>query len=1647
MAFRAVRVVLGCVLLTTCSTDSFAPRPPIRGEVDFGSLLALRDFPIAVDEIEVILRRSDESVAFQRTLTASDFTTNGGGYRVPIDVELKDSPETFALHAEVRAAGITYYEVNSTVTATLGLTVTTDPLVPTYVGPGSVADSVRLSLTPSTTTPGVAVTALAEVFFGGNVISGVPVSIETNDSTAITITRPGLATAAILPGAGANGSYTIIARTPTGLTRSATLTVTAVATTVDSLVIVSNATQSAVVNQLVSSIPMVRVLDGNNQPVANAVVTFTVTSGNGSITGGTATSDTEGDAQLGSWRLGQTAGANSVQAAVSGVTPVTFTATGTPTAVLSIVKVSGDAQTDSVGRQLPQPLVAEVRDSFANPVPNQAYSWAATDGTLGTPTGTTNAQGRASTTWTLGSLQATPTATITAGAVQTIFTATPLFGAPTILLSWAGVPGVGIGLTSTVNVNVSVAPQARLAIALASSNTGFFTIAAPDTVYINAGSTTGTKVINGVSAGTATLNATAPGYSAGALTVDVQNREISLPPTLNVPYGQTASLPIQLPAPAPAGGVTFTVVSSDPTRISVATPNVTIAAGGQTANATLNGVLPGPAVITVNNPAYTPAQSADTTRAALAFTVGSVNVNPSFGATASIQFQSNNTATAAPVPGIAVTFTSLAPTCVAVQSPQTIPAGQSSVSTTFAYGGSATTPCNTSVIATAPNLTPDTIPVSASPAPTIQLFLNSGNGQVGHQLQEPGSFSLSANNHGGVTVTLTSSNPDVVLSTSTTTVGSTTLQFPILPGAQSAGFNVQSRAATNGTATITASAPGFADTTMVVNVVTPGVEVQGTPPSTTTLAPSTVFYAQVGLPNGQGTSLSRVQNVSPGLAAPVRATFTSESPAVGLIVDSLNTPTGAATGQATIAPGVYYTTTSGVPAGSVAFRPVTAGTDTVTVSLPGFTLMTQSGRREVVVTQPTITAGINSAVASGLQEGGSVTLNNGAQHGGATVTLTSSDPAVLLLSRVQDSAGSASIQVTLPNGSTSFTYYAQAVDGATGTVNVVASEPRFVPDTIAVSVVAPAIELQGVPPTVANLTAPFAVYAQVGIPNGNNTGLARVQNRRGGSTPVTVTFTSDDVGVVRIVDSLNAPTGAASGTAPIRPVFYYTPASGATFGGISLLLAGGGNDTIRVSAPGFTPMSVAKRGITVTQPTLDISVNTTQVGSGLQDGGFVSLSAGNHGGASVTVTSLDPSTILIDTLADGPGHATIVKPLANGQTGFSYYIQALEGKTGTVRLRATEPRFVPDSVDVTAVVPGVELGGVPGTMTTLTPPASFYAQIGILNGQATGLARVQLIRGGAPAALVATMTSTPASVVAVVDSTTAPNGAATATARINKGFYYTPSNGPGTGGTDVRPILNGTATISVSIPGFITASTNGTRQISVSQPGITAGLNFSQIGSGLQEAGSVSLGASNHGGVDVTLTSSDPTIVLLAKDNTTAGAASIQVHLNNGQTNFSFYAQALEGKTGTPTITVSAPGFTNGTTNTQVVQPAIDLQGVPNSWTIAGGDFVTYSQTGVANGQLTGLSRPQYVRPGGPAPITITFTSTNTTIGLMRNSAQGDGASRTAQIGTSGSEYYTPTTVAGGGVAFHPLATGSGTITVSSPGFIVTASPRPIIIQ
>jgi adhesin/invasin len=78
--------------------------------------------------------------------------------------------------------------------------------------------------------------------------------------------------------------------------------------------------------------PSVKVTNALGQGIAGYGVTFVVTGGGGSVTGGSQTTNTDGVATVGSWTLGASPGQNTLEARTPGLTgsPVVFTATGTP---------------------------------------------------------------------------------------------------------------------------------------------------------------------------------------------------------------------------------------------------------------------------------------------------------------------------------------------------------------------------------------------------------------------------------------------------------------------------------------------------------------------------------------------------------------------------------------------------------------------------------------------------------------------------------------------------------------------------------------------------------------------------------------------------------------------------------------------------------------------------------------------------------------------------------------------------------------------------------------------------------------------------------------------------------------------------------------------------------------------------------------------------------------------------------------------------------------------------------------------------------------------------------------------------------------------------------------------------------------------
>ena len=130
-------------------------------------------------------------------------------------------------------------------------------------------------------------------------------------------------------------------------------------------------------------------------------------------------------------------------------------------------------------------------------------------------------------------------------------------------------------------------------------------------------------------------------------------------------------------------------------------------------------------------------------------------------------------------------------------------------------------------------------------------------------------------------------------------------------------------------------------------------------------------------------------------------------------------------------------------------------------------------------------------------------------------------------------------------------------------------------------------------------------------------------------------------------------------------------------------------------------------------------------------------------------------------------------------------------------------------------------------------------------------------------------------------------------------------------------------------------------------PSITVGTLT--VGSGLQDNTSFTLGAPNHGNINVTVTSSNAAL-LVSPNATTAGTGQITIPVLDGVQTVGFYLQGLEGQTGSlsATVTVSAPGFTNGTSTITVVQAALDLQGLPTSTTPLSPSNFVYARVGTA---------------------------------------------------------------------------------------------------
>lgn len=350
---------------------------------------------------------------------------------------------------------------------------------------------------------------------GGEILTGIPLSYSSSNTTVAGVSSSGLVTAT-----GTLGSASITVRADTITSAPAIITVTvgpasSIAKTIDlpaSLVVGSSNTIA------------VKVTDQFGNPVAGTAVTFSTATGGGSAIPATATTDASGVATT-SFKLGTTAGVNTVTATVVGITgsPLTFTSNGVAGAASNIQKAIDLPTSPAAGSS--NNVGVKVVDQFGNGIAGSVVTFSVTSGGGAfTPvTATTDASGIATASFKLGNVVGVNTATASGVGLSgspITFSATSVAGAAASVAKVADVPASPVaGSTNSVSVKVTDA----LGNAVVGTGVTFAVSAGggsvtPATVNTDASGVAVASFKMGNSPGVNTATATATGLASSPMT-------------------------------------------------------------------------------------------------------------------------------------------------------------------------------------------------------------------------------------------------------------------------------------------------------------------------------------------------------------------------------------------------------------------------------------------------------------------------------------------------------------------------------------------------------------------------------------------------------------------------------------------------------------------------------------------------------------------------------------------------------------------------------------------------------------------------------------------------------------------------------------------------------------------------------------------------------------------------------------------------------------------------------------------------------------------------------------------------------------------------------------------------------------------------
>ncbi|MBI3791812.1 MAG: Ig-like domain-containing protein [Gemmatimonadetes bacterium] len=958
--------------------------------------------------------------------------------------------------------------------------------------------------------------------------------------------------------------------------------------------------------------------------------------------------------------------------------------------------------------------------------------------------------------------------------------------------------------------------------------------------------------------------------------------------------------------------------------------------------------------------------------------------------------------------------------------------------------GSDTLRLNTTdtTITLVPSLVQRVVPISAP-------LISTGTATIGRGLQATASyFPLQVGAPaGGTTVTIINPQPALLkLSNTDSTIVGDTLTVPVSAGSTFLQFYIHVLEGTGPdlSDTLKVSAPGYTNGLYVVQLRTAAYALTNLPATTTSLSARTFFAARVGF-------RSVAANPTIGGFQPLRAqaptlTFNvvNDSTSVAKLLSNADTTVGADTVTVSLVPRKATTDFSFVAGGSaVAFRPVAGGTTTIRLVPQGSPTFLPGNWPidTITVTAPTMVAAGNGAVLGrGLQTSVfPAVLGTAAPAGGVTVTITSQDSTRLKLG-LTDSTLAGSITFPVAAGfTTGPTFYFHALEGVAANDSVVVSysAPGYTPVNGRVFLRNVGVRLIGVPSTTTTLSAPPILQAQVGyINNPTDTVLASGQALRAQAPVLNVNVLSRTPSVSKLLTAADSITGVDSVVVQLKQRQNTSPNT-LLAGGVKLrpLTSGVARLAKSAQSPNFKPLvSSFADTTTFTAPAIGASGPFT-VGAGLQQlVSFVSLGAPAPAGTVITLKTSDPTLVKLAANDSTPGVDSLTIPVSTGFANFSYYIQGIENGSGTATVTLSANGYSQATHIVNVVQPAVALALT--TTATSFQRTTAVAVIGIPSGSSV---TQQPLRAGGPGPITVNMTSANPGVLSLLSPADTLNGLGAISVQIAPRQTSTSSAISQVNYTAGLSKATGTSLVTASIAGY-QSTVNAAQTVTVTTPSISAP-SRTTVGAGLQVQQNAFLGSAFHFGKTVTITSADPAKLLVAPNDSTPGAASITVNVPDRLTTIPYFVQGVPGQVGNVTITISAPGFNSATVSDSVAQPMVEITSSLGSATAGTADRAFTVRVGLPDSPTSPsfITTLQAVRwdAATPTPLTVSLGSSNAASVLLVNQATSGGAANLT-VNIAPKSTTSPNTVAAGGVAWRPVASGTSNISATAAGYLVT---------